>query len=48
MQTFSAFAHGHLWGVGAVIAAIAAIYLQRFVWPALCLKRDLRQAIAVL
>ena len=48
MQTLSAFAHGHLWVVGAVIAAIVAIYLQRFVWPALRLKRDLRQAIAVL
>ena len=48
MQTFPAFAHGHLWGVGAVIVVIVAIYLRQFVWPALRLKRELLQATAVL
>ena len=48
MQTFSFLAHGHLWAVGAAIAAIAFMGLRQFVLPALRLRRELDQALAAL
>lgn len=37
--------HWHLWLVALVIAAIVLVYLRRFVWPALQLRRTLDKAI---